>query len=194
MKQTTCGAAPTIPDADRRNRAYSGTLVTAGSGAGVVIATELGEVHRLTGAVQPVATSPTQKLARFSMTLTVAILALAGTDWASTEARNPRLTQPTQRARKMLLRITTGPSPFFTDLGLMLVGRDTVSGEWADTAVGLDGNHARITLLQTRMARVNLSSSNTSTPKRSNRTRPVPTTSACTVWPSRWTTSANPSK
>ncbi len=29
---------------------------------------------------------------------------------------------------------------FFTDLGLTLVGRDTVSGEWTDTAVGLDGN------------------------------------------------------
>jgi len=38
---------------------------------------------------------------------------------------------------------------FFTDLGLSLVGRDTVSGEWADTAVGLDGNHARIAVLQT---------------------------------------------
>ncbi|MUU73274.1 VOC family protein [Pseudarthrobacter sp. GA104] len=38
---------------------------------------------------------------------------------------------------------------FFTDLGLILVGRDTVSGGWADTAVGLDGNHARIALLQT---------------------------------------------
>jgi len=38
---------------------------------------------------------------------------------------------------------------FFTDLGLTLVGRDTVSGEWADTAVGLDGNHARIAVLQT---------------------------------------------
>jgi len=38
---------------------------------------------------------------------------------------------------------------FFTDLGLTLVGRDTVSGEWADTAVGLDGNHAKIALLQT---------------------------------------------
>ncbi|MET1015175.1 MAG: VOC family protein, partial [Leifsonia flava] len=38
---------------------------------------------------------------------------------------------------------------FFTDLGLTLVGRDTVSGEWAETAVGLDGNHARIALLQT---------------------------------------------
>jgi glyoxylase I family protein len=38
---------------------------------------------------------------------------------------------------------------FFTDLGLTLVGRDTVSGTWADTAVGLDGNHARIAVLQT---------------------------------------------
>ena len=38
---------------------------------------------------------------------------------------------------------------FFTDLGLALVGRDTVSGEWADTAVGLDGNHAKMAVLQT---------------------------------------------
>lgn len=38
---------------------------------------------------------------------------------------------------------------FFTDLGLTVLGRDTVSGEWADTAVGLDGNHARIAVLQT---------------------------------------------
>lgn len=38
---------------------------------------------------------------------------------------------------------------FFTDLGLAVIGRDTVSGEWADTAVGLDGNHARIAMLQT---------------------------------------------
>lgn len=38
---------------------------------------------------------------------------------------------------------------FFTDLGLAVIGEDTVSGEWADTAVGLDGNHARIAMLQT---------------------------------------------
>ena len=38
---------------------------------------------------------------------------------------------------------------FFTDLGLVLIGRDEVSGEWADTAVGLDGNHAKIAMLQT---------------------------------------------
>ena len=38
---------------------------------------------------------------------------------------------------------------FFTDLGLVVVGTDTISGEWADTAVGLDGNHARIAVLET---------------------------------------------
>lgn len=37
---------------------------------------------------------------------------------------------------------------FFTDLGLTVVGRDEVSGDWASTAVGLDGNHARIAVLQ----------------------------------------------
>lgn len=38
---------------------------------------------------------------------------------------------------------------FFTDLGLTVIGRDTVSGDWTDTAVGLDGNHANIAMLQT---------------------------------------------
>ena len=38
---------------------------------------------------------------------------------------------------------------FFTDLGLTVIGRDTVSGEWTDTAVGLDGNHSTIAMLQT---------------------------------------------
>lgn len=38
---------------------------------------------------------------------------------------------------------------FFTDLGLIVLGRDEVSGEWADTAVGLDGNHVKIAMLQT---------------------------------------------
>jgi glyoxylase I family protein len=38
---------------------------------------------------------------------------------------------------------------FFTDLGLTVLGRDEVSGVWASTAVGLDGNHAKIAVLQT---------------------------------------------
>ncbi|RKW71089.1 VOC family protein [Galactobacter caseinivorans] len=37
---------------------------------------------------------------------------------------------------------------FFTDLGLSVLGRDEVSGDWTDTAVGLDGNHAKIALLE----------------------------------------------
>ena len=36
---------------------------------------------------------------------------------------------------------------FFTDLGLTVLGRDTVSTEWTATAVGLDGNHANIAML-----------------------------------------------
>lgn len=82
---------PTTPVADRRNMVYNGTLVTAGTGEGVVVAiggeTELGEIHRLMGAVQPVATPLTQKLARFSMTLTVAILALAAVAFLAGVAR-----------------------------------------------------------------------------------------------------------
>ncbi|TPX05082.1 VOC family protein [Schumannella luteola] len=38
---------------------------------------------------------------------------------------------------------------FFTDLGLTVVGRDEVSGDWTDTVVGLDGNHAKIAMLAT---------------------------------------------
>ncbi|WP_121257258.1 VOC family protein [Nocardioides ferulae] len=38
---------------------------------------------------------------------------------------------------------------FFTDLGLGVLGRDTVRGEWTDTAVGLDGNHVKLAMLQT---------------------------------------------
>jgi cation-transporting ATPase F len=88
---------PTTPVADRRNMVYSGTLVTAGTGAGVVVATggetELGEIHRLMGSVQQIATPLTQKLAHFSMTLTVAILALAAVTFLAGVARGQ---QPAQ--------------------------------------------------------------------------------------------------
>jgi glyoxylase I family protein len=49
--------------------------------------------------------------------------------------------------------VETTPTPWlpcFADLGLSVVGRDTVSGVWSDTAVALDGNHAKIAMLQTR--------------------------------------------
>ncbi|MEV6235608.1 HAD-IC family P-type ATPase [Lentzea sp. NPDC051838] len=67
--------------ADRANMAYSGTLVTAGGGRGVVVATgadtEIGRVHRLVGTTATVETPLTRKLARFSQVLTVVILGLA---------------------------------------------------------------------------------------------------------------------
>ena len=66
---------------DRRNMAYSGTLVTHGQGAGLVVATgadtEIGLIHRLVEDAGGVQTPLTRKIARFSRILTVAILALA---------------------------------------------------------------------------------------------------------------------
>ena len=38
---------------------------------------------------------------------------------------------------------------FFTDIGLTVLGRHTVNGEWTETVVDLDGNHANIAMLQT---------------------------------------------
>ncbi len=79
------------PVADRRNMAYSGTLVTSGSGAGIVVATggatELGEIHRLVGSARSLATPLTRKLARFSAWLTVVILGLAAVTFAVGVAR-----------------------------------------------------------------------------------------------------------
>ncbi|MGE5133583.1 MAG: HAD-IC family P-type ATPase, partial [Gemmatimonadota bacterium] len=69
------------PVADRRNMLYSGTLVTAGAGAGITVATgaqtELGEIHRLVGSAEVLATPLTRKLAWFSKVLTAVILGLA---------------------------------------------------------------------------------------------------------------------
>ncbi len=70
------------PVADRHNMVYSGTLVTHGTGVGVVVATgaetELGEIHRLVGTAENVSTPLTRKLTWFSKVLTAAILGLAG--------------------------------------------------------------------------------------------------------------------
>jgi cation-transporting P-type ATPase F len=82
------------PVADRRNMVYSGTLVTSGTGTGVVVATgggtELGEIHRLVGAAKTLATPLTRKLARFSKVLTAVILALAAVTFAIGVARGER--------------------------------------------------------------------------------------------------------
>ncbi|HEX6248452.1 MAG TPA: HAD-IC family P-type ATPase [Nocardioidaceae bacterium] len=79
------------PVADRRNMTYSGTFVTGGTGTGIVVATgaatELGEIHRLVGAAEDLATPLTRKLARFSVYLTVVILGLAAVTFAIGVAR-----------------------------------------------------------------------------------------------------------
>ncbi len=67
--------------AERVSMAYSGSLVVAGSGQGMVVATgadtELGVVHRLVGATTELATPLTRRIGQFSRWLTVAILGLA---------------------------------------------------------------------------------------------------------------------
>ena len=73
--------------ADRLNTVYSGTLVTAGSAAGIVVATgaetEIGEIHRLVGAAEVLATPLTAKLNKFSKILTITILGLAAATFAA---------------------------------------------------------------------------------------------------------------
>jgi magnesium-transporting ATPase (P-type) len=72
--------------ADRKNMAFSGTLVTYGQGTGVAVgtgvATELGRIHQLIGEATEIATPLTKKLAYFSKVLTAAILGLAALTFA----------------------------------------------------------------------------------------------------------------
>lgn len=80
----------TLPEAtlvaDRRNMAYSATLVTAGSGTGIVVATgddtQIGQIHRLVATAEVLATPLTAKLAWFSKVLTIGIVVLAGMTFA----------------------------------------------------------------------------------------------------------------
>jgi cation-transporting ATPase F len=83
--------------ADRRNMLYSGTLVTKGAGAGIVVATgtetELGEIHRLVGGAEGLETPLTRKLGEFSRVLTVGILLLAGLAFVVGIARGERASE-----------------------------------------------------------------------------------------------------
>ena len=68
------------PLADRTDMAYSGTLVTAGQGTGVVVATglgtEIGRISQLLTGVTSLQTPMLRKMARFGQRLSVAILAI----------------------------------------------------------------------------------------------------------------------
>lgn len=71
---------------DRGCMAYSGTLVTAGRGYGVVVATagdtELGHISRMLGAVTALQTPLLADMARFARQLTLIIVGLAGLTFA----------------------------------------------------------------------------------------------------------------
>jgi cation-transporting ATPase F len=81
----------TTPVADRRNMVYSGTLVSAGCGAEIVVATaggtELGEIQRLMGATPRQPTLLTRKLGGFSKALTGVILGLSAVTFVFGVAR-----------------------------------------------------------------------------------------------------------
>ena len=75
---------PVAPDAgvgDRRSMAFSGTIVSAGQGRGIVTgtggATEIGRIQELVGDAGSIATPLTKQLAGFGRVLTIVILAMA---------------------------------------------------------------------------------------------------------------------
>ena len=67
---------------DRKNMAYASTLVSSGTGKGVVIATreftEIGRISQLISSAQQLQTPLTRNIARFSQWILVSILLLAG--------------------------------------------------------------------------------------------------------------------
>ncbi|MBE7502392.1 MAG: cation-transporting P-type ATPase [Verrucomicrobiales bacterium] len=67
---------------DRHGMAYSGTMVAAGRGVGVVtttgIATELGRINKMIADVQTLATPLTKQMNRFGRLLSVVIVGMAG--------------------------------------------------------------------------------------------------------------------
>jgi len=74
--------AEDAPMGDRASVAFSGTLVTAGQGAGIVVgtgvATELGHISALISAVEPLTTPLVRQMNILARRLTVVILGLAG--------------------------------------------------------------------------------------------------------------------
>lgn len=81
VEKTLAPVDPEAPIGDRACMAYSGTLVTYGQGAGVVVATgaatELGRIGAMLEQVEQVETPLLRKMAAFARQLTVAILAAA---------------------------------------------------------------------------------------------------------------------
>ena len=72
---------------DRRGMAYSGTMVAAGRGTGVVTATgpatELGRINQMITDVETLATPLTRQMNRFGRILSMVIVGLAGLMWVA---------------------------------------------------------------------------------------------------------------
>jgi cation-transporting P-type ATPase F len=97
--------------ADRANIAYAGTLVVTGTAAGLVIATgadtELGRIQRLVGGAATLATPLTRRIARFSVVLTVVILALSVLTFALGLARG----EPASEMFTAVIALAVGAIP-----------------------------------------------------------------------------------
>ena len=81
VDKTTAAVAPGTPMAERTGMAWSGTLVTRGTGLGVVVATgsatELGQLSGMVAGVTALETPLTRRLAQFGRRLTAVILGVA---------------------------------------------------------------------------------------------------------------------
>jgi len=79
--KTTAALPPKTPLADRGNMAYSSTLVTYGTGLGVVVATgdrsEIGRINELISTAEMLATPLTRRIATFSHWLLYVIVGLS---------------------------------------------------------------------------------------------------------------------
>ncbi|GAA3757255.1 cation-translocating P-type ATPase [Salinactinospora qingdaonensis] len=86
VAKSEAAVAPATLLADRTGMVYSGTVVTRGSGRGIVVATgndtEVGAINRLIGSAERNPTPFARQLSVFSRRLTVAIIALAGVMFA----------------------------------------------------------------------------------------------------------------
>lgn len=86
-----------MPIADRKNMAYSSTLVTYGAGQGIVIATgdetEIGRINELISSAEILETPLTKKIHHFSTILLYVILGMAGLTFAIGALRNQNLVE-----------------------------------------------------------------------------------------------------
>lgn len=81
VEKSTEAVSATVGIGDRRNMAYSGTLVKAGTGRTVVVATgghtELGRISAMLGEATELQTPLTKQLAKIGKVITVAVLVVA---------------------------------------------------------------------------------------------------------------------